>query len=181
MTWRRAIVAIHRDVGYFFAALTVVYAISGVAVNHVGDWNPSYSFTTAQYELGALTAESTDELAAEVLQRLEVTETPRSAVRVGPGMVKIFLDNRTLTVGVPGGAVADEQVRRRPGMFEVNFLHLNKGKGWWTWFADLYAVGMAALALTGIFILKGRRGLARRGKWLVAAGIVIPAVYLLLL
>ena len=32
MKVRRLIIAVHRDFGYFFAGLTVMYAISGVAV-----------------------------------------------------------------------------------------------------------------------------------------------------
>ena len=46
----------------------------------------------------------------------------------------------------------------------MNFLHLNHGKGFWTWFADLYAVGLAILACTGIFIITGKKGLGGRGR-----------------
>ena len=42
MKFKRLIIATHRDIGYFFAGLTVLYAISGVAVNHIDDWNPNY-------------------------------------------------------------------------------------------------------------------------------------------
>jgi hypothetical protein len=36
---------IHRDLGYVCVGLTLVYAVSGVAVNHVRDWNPNYRIT----------------------------------------------------------------------------------------------------------------------------------------
>jgi hypothetical protein len=176
----RALVAVHRDVGYFFAALTVIYAVSGVAVNHVEDWNPSYALKTVRHDVGALPAGAADQVGAEVLRRLTIAETPRSSVRVGDRLVKIFLDERTLTVALPEGTVVEERRRRRPGLFEANFLHLNRGKGWWTWFADAYAIGLAVLALTGIFVVKGRRGLPGRGKWLLLAGLAIPLLYLLL-
>ena len=42
--WRRWNNILHRDIGYLAVGLTVVYAISGVAVNHRADWNPSYTF-----------------------------------------------------------------------------------------------------------------------------------------
>ncbi len=180
MRWHRAIVAVHRDIGYFFAALTVVYAVSGVAVNHVEDWNPSYRLETRRHDVGALPAGPADEVAAEVLARLAIAEKPRSAVRVGDRLVKVFLHERTLTVALPEGTVVDERRARRPLLFEANFLHLNRGKGWWTWFADVYAVGLAVLALTGIFILKGNKGLPGRGKWLVLAGAAVPLLYLLI-
>ena len=45
MRLRRLIAVVHRDLGYACAAMTIIYAISGVAVNHVADWNPNYSIT----------------------------------------------------------------------------------------------------------------------------------------
>ena len=42
---RRLNVALHRDLGYFFSSLIVVYCISGVALNHIDDWNPDFIIT----------------------------------------------------------------------------------------------------------------------------------------
>ena len=71
MKARKLIIATHRDIGYFFAGLTVLYAISGVAVNHIDDWNPSYVVRTEVREIGELRDGSRRELAAEVLPVLE--------------------------------------------------------------------------------------------------------------
>ena len=178
MRLRRLVIATHRDVGYFFAGMTVLYAISGIAVNHVEDWNPNYVLRTATHEVGRLPEGDRNGVASEVLRRLAITETPRSVVRMSPGTLKIFLDNRTLTVTLPDGSIHDERARRRRGFFELNYLHLNHGKGFWTWFADLYAAGLLVLACTGIFIISGRKGLGGRGLWLLLAGLSIPLVYL---
>jgi hypothetical protein len=180
MSWRKLIIATHRDVGYFFAGLTVIYAVSGIAVNHIEDWNPSYVIRTEKGSVGELPAGDNAIMAAAVLDRLGITDQPKSVVRMAPDQLKIFLDRRTLTVAVPSGEVLDEHARRRYAFFEVNYLHLNHGKGFWTWFADLYAVGLMVLAGTGIFIITGRKGLGGRGRWLLIAGLVIPIVYLVL-
>jgi hypothetical protein len=179
MRLRSLIIATHRDVGYFFAGLTVIYAVSGIAVNHIDDWNPSYVIRTDIVELGTLPEVPAQTLAAEVLTRLAVEETPTSVVRMAPRQLKIFLDNRNLTVSVPDGRVIDERVRRRFAFYEANFLHLNHGKGLWTWFADIYAAGLLVLACTGIFIVTGRKGLGGRGRWLLLAGLAIPIAYLI--
>ena len=179
MKLRRLIIATHRDVGYFFAGLTVIYAVSGVAVNHIDDWNPNYVIARDAVEIGVLPFGSPAELGAEVLDRMEIVEEPRSVIRMGPDELKVFLDQRTLTVALPGGRVVDERARRRFAFFEVNYLHLNHGKGFWTWFADLYAVGLLVLACTGIFIITGKKGLGGRGRWLLLAGLTIPLAYLL--
>ena len=47
--WLRAV---HRDVGYASVGLTFVYALSGLAVNHVADWDPNFTESTATHELG---------------------------------------------------------------------------------------------------------------------------------
>ncbi len=180
MKWRKAVIATHRDVGYFFAGLTVIYAISGVAVNHIEDWNPNYVIRTEELSVGELPVGGNAVTAAAVLERLDITEEPESVVRMAPDQLKIFLDQRTLTVGLPSGEVMDEHARRRYAFFEVNYLHLNHGKGFWTWFADVYALGLVVLACTGIFIITGKKGLGGRGRWLLIAGLAIPLVYLVL-
>jgi hypothetical protein len=180
MKWRKLIIATHRDVGYFFAGLTVLYAISGIAVNHIDDWNPNYVIRTERIELGELPPGDNAALTGVVLSRMGISEAPESVVRMAPDELRIFLHQRTLTVTVPTGEVSDEHARRRIAFFELNYLHLNHGKGFWTWFADLYAVGLVVLACTGIFIISGKKGLGGRGRWLLLAGLSIPLVYLVL-
>ncbi len=179
MRLRKLIIATHRDVGYVVAGLTVMYAVSGIAVNHIEDWNPNYVVSTETLNVGTLPTEAgADDLAVEVLRRLEIVAEPRSALRLGPDQLKVFLDNRTLTVSLPDGTVRDERATRRAGFFHVNYLHLNHGKGVWTWLADAYAVALLVLAGTGIFIITGKKGLGGRGRWLLLAGLALPLVYL---
>lgn len=180
MKLRRAVIAVHRDIGYLVAGLTIAYAISGVAVNHIEDWNPNYVLEQEIVEIGELPEVAAEDAAAIVAGRLGIAETPKSVVRMSPGLLKIFFDGRSLTVSLPTGRVVDERSRRRWVFFELNYLHLNHGKGLWTWIADLYALALLVLALTGIFIVPGRKGLGGRGRWLLAAGILLPALYLVL-
>ena len=88
-----------------------------------------------------------------------------------------MVDNN-ITVNIPASSVFQEKSKKRPGLYQANFLHLNHAKKLWTWFADLYAIALGLLAITGLFILKGKKGLTGRGKWLVSAGFVIPLLFL---
>ena len=42
MNWRKINRVLHRDFGYFFVASSIIYGLSGIALNHMKDWNPSY-------------------------------------------------------------------------------------------------------------------------------------------
>jgi hypothetical protein len=47
--------------------------------------------------------------------------------------------------------------------------------------ADVYGVALAVLAITGILIPRGRKGLTRRGAWLTIGGVLLPALFLIAL
>lgn len=180
MRLRRVIVPLHRDLGYFFAGLTVLYALSGIAVNHIDHWNPSYRKESVERQVGALLPGSPAEVAGEALRRLGMTESPSAVVPAADGTVQIFLPGRKLVAHPLEGRVVEEVTTPRAVWYQLNFLHLNRGKGWWTWFADLYAVGLVVLAVTGVFIIPGKKGLAGRGRWLLGLGFAIPLLYMLL-
>jgi len=38
--WSRIL---HRDIGFFFIGTTILYGLSGIALNHMSDWNPNYT------------------------------------------------------------------------------------------------------------------------------------------
>ncbi len=78
------------------------------------------------------------------------------------------------------GVAVTTRPRERPVLFDSNFLHLNHPKGAWTWIADAFAVLLGGLALSGLFLIKGPLGLAGRGKWFVAAGLLLPLAFLVL-
>jgi len=58
---------------------------------------------------------------------------------------------------------------------EMNQMHLNTPKRLWTVVADVYAVGLIVLAITGMFV--GKTGITGRGAWLTGAGVLLPVAY----
>ena len=43
--WRKWNNILHRDIGYLAVGMSIIYALSGIALNHLVDWNPSYEVT----------------------------------------------------------------------------------------------------------------------------------------
>ncbi len=177
--WRAWLRAFHRDIGNLAVGLTLVYALSGLAVNHIADWEPSFTSYQAAHELGALPG-TDDEAAAAVMSRLGVVGPARDVYRAAPDDLQIVFDKRTLHVNTATGHVLDEGEKPRFFLRVANWLHLNRGKRAWTYVADAYAGGLVFLALSGIFLNPGRKGLLGRGGVLVLLGAAIPVAYVVL-
>ena len=90
---------------------------------------------------------------------------------------EIVLAQRTLHVTPSTGRVFEEGQRPRLLLRVANWLHLNRGKKAWTYVADTYAAGLLLLALSGMLMLPGRKGLFGRGGLLVLLGAAIPILY----
>ncbi|MBI9037132.1 MAG: PepSY-associated TM helix domain-containing protein [Bacteroidales bacterium] len=97
----------------------------------------------------------------------------------GNNQVKIFLQDGSIITNLTTGKALMEKVKRRPLFREMNYLHYNPIK-WFTLFSDLFAGALILLAITGLFLLKGKKGIKGRGAWLTALGIIIPIVFLII-
>lgn len=178
--WRKWNIIIHRDLGYLCVGLTLIYAVSGVAVNHIDDWNPNYDIQRIESQMEPITTDyaSRDELAQEVMRRLQIEKPYKSTFLPNPQTIEIYLDQHTITVNYKTGVVQQEIIKNRPILRQFNFLHLNEPKKLWTWVADIYAISLGILAITGMFILKGKKGITGRGAWLTGIGILLPVLFL---
>ena len=174
--WRHWFRVIHRDVGYVAVALTIAYCLSGLAVNHIEHWNPSYAFDERAVDIGPL---PDGELAAKEAYVIAKLAIDRSAVRghfmdAGDVFRVYLVEGQEASVDTRTGKGTLKVITRRAVLFEINALHLNNLKGVWTYVADLFAIALMLLAITGMTMMKGDRGLSGRGKWFVGAGLLIP-------
>ncbi len=178
MKIRKANRAIHRDLGYFFVGMAIIYGVSGIAINHRDDWDPNYLVSQKSISL-KLPHQNMEEkgLALFFLEQVDEQNSYRTHLASGETF-RIFIKDGSLEVNLPDGEAKFETIRKRPVFYQLNFLHYNTPKKLWTWFSDLFAVGLIILAITGMFVLKGKNGITRRGAWITAAGIIIPLVLL---
>jgi len=175
--WRKWNNILHRDIGYLVVAMTLIYGISGLAVNHVADWNPNYTIEQEFLTIPPVTGKDKDAIVHEVLDRLRLDTAPSNSFRPDPETLQLFFDKKTYTIDLPTGNVMVEHTRPRRVLYEMNQLHVNAPKRLWTFIADIFAVALIAMAVTGMFMLKGPTGLAGRGKWLIGTGVLVPVLY----
>lgn len=178
--WRPWLRALHRDIGYFAVGLTFVYALSGLAVNHIADWDPNFVNFEATHQVAVPLPDDDRAAADKVLAELHITDPPTEVYKSDVRELSILFEGRTLHVNLDSGAVLEDGQRPRLLLRIANWLHLNRGKAAWTYIADGYAVFLLFLAASGLFMLPGRKGLLGRGAIFVVLGVAVPVLYVTL-
>lgn len=174
--------AIHRDFGYFFAAMTIIYALSGIGLNHRKDWNPNYIVERTEHQVKIPADLQTNEKSAveAILKQIDQQDNYRKYYFPSTDELKVFMNGGgSVVVNLTNGKLLFENLKKRPIFNQINFLHYNPGK-LWLWFSDFFCVALIMLAISGLFILKGKQGITRRGAWLTGAGIIVPIILFLM-
>ncbi|NUQ82169.1 MAG: PepSY-associated TM helix domain-containing protein [Bacteroidetes bacterium] len=176
--WRKWNRILHRDLGYLAVGLTIIYSVSGIAVNHVSDWNPNYYQDVQQGRLdpSLLTVTQDDSLASIILKETGFDSPLKNTYRPSPQEFRLFLRHYTIDINLTTGNWQAELEQPRFLLHFFNFLHLNHAKEIWTWIADLFALVLIFLAISGLFMIKGPKGIRGRGAWLTLLGILVPLV-----
>lgn len=173
-------IILHRDIGYLCVGLTIIFAVSGIAVNHIDIWNPNYKIEKTAIQLRL--SNPGDEKAAveDIRSQFRIDEQAESTFKPAPQQLQVFFDQQIFTINLQNGAGVREVVQERVILRDLNFLHLNHAKKIWAYVSDLYALALIFLAVSGIFVLKGKKGFSGRGKWLTGIGFLIPVLFLII-
>jgi len=174
---------LHRDVGYLFVGMTIIYAISGIALNHRHSWNSNYIIRQETVSIIIPERDSTEspgkDYTLDLLNQIP-GELQYKAHVASDKNLKAFVEGGTVSVSLETGLAKVETIKKRPLFNEFNFLHYNKPGNLWTWFADIFCVGLLLLAIGGLFLIKGKNGIKGRALWMTAIGIVIPVILFLI-
>ena len=180
LRWRPWVRAIHRDVGYFSVGLTFIYAVSGLAVNHIADWEPNFRQVSRVHQLVQPLPADDAGLAARARELAGIDAPVREVFRADDDSLEVVFDRRTLHVDTRSGRVVEEGQEPRFFLRVANWLHLNRGKKAWTLIADGYAAFLLLLSITGLWMFPGRKGLLGRAGVIAVAGALVPALYVTL-
>lgn len=180
--WFRLNRELHRDIGYFCIGLTLVFAISGIALNHVDDWNPNYIVDRTEQPVFLKNTLNNDVINSYLLKKFSPKDPIKATYWESKNIYKVFFDEgSTLTVYFNKQTAVFEQIRPRVVFKQLNRLHLNEAKKGWIVFSDLYAILLVFLSLSALFMVKGKYSPWRfRRGWLVIIGALVPACYIFL-
>ncbi|MBN2664481.1 MAG: PepSY-associated TM helix domain-containing protein [Bacteroidales bacterium] len=176
--WSRIL---HRDIGYFFLGASLIYGLSGIALNHLRDWNPNYVVDFKEINI-----DNTFEKGAskdEIIEWVNVNNFNgkyKTHYYPEPNQAKIYLTNSiTVYLNLNNGSAVIETLKKRTIFYHTNYLHYNPGK-WWTWFSDAFAGALILFAITALFMVRGKKGAWGRGGIYIILGILIPLLVLFL-
>lgn len=183
MNWQKLNRWIHRELGFLFFGMTIIYGISGIALNHAAarHWNPGIVSRSSafQYPSHLEKAGVNRSVIEEMLRITGERDNYKQYYFPDDTHLMIYLRSGHILVDLATGTMNVTKVRNRPVFREMNYLHYNKPKRLWTWFSDLFATGLILVAISGLFLLKGKKGITGRGGILTITGILIPLLFLM--
>jgi hypothetical protein len=177
--WRAWLRAFHRDFGYLAIGFTVIYAVSGIAQNHIEDWGEvSYRTYETTKTIAPIADELGDDEAIAKVAALVDFGKPTSTFRAGDEIRLEYASGAKVTA--IGEQVTIQGRERRAFIGVANWLHTARNKKGWRYVADVYAILLLYLAISGIFMIKGKLGLKGRGAFLISAGVAVPIAAVLM-
>ena len=140
MKFRKLNRIIHRDLGYFFSGMIIIYALSGIALNHKHDWNPNYiiNTNTINYKLDSVQSIKSQETINQIITLTQTNEEYKKHYFPQHEVLKIFLSKgSTITFNNNSGTIFFEELKSRPLFNAINYLHFNPGIIW-KYFSDMF-------------------------------------------
>lgn len=170
-------VKLHRRLGFLVTGMLLVFAISGIALNHQSHWDPYYTVSNAREMVEDLRSSmSEDDLDQYLRKRYGVEENLESSFWESSRIVAMSYSNGiSFVIDLRDNSIVSEITRKRPGVYNLIHLHLNGFKGLWILAADLFAVGLILLSLSGVYLVRGKY--TRNEFVFLIAGILMPVVF----
>ena len=111
--WRKWNRIIHRDFGYLFLGMTIIYALSGIALNHLNDWNPNYVITSEDFVVNSINSKPSKDEVKEILKGIDDELIYKNHYYPNDDYLKIFVKDGIVWLEMETGEGVVELNRRR--------------------------------------------------------------------
>ena len=171
--WMRVI---HRDLGFLMVGITLVYAISGMLLNHMNGKDPAY--TTEHHHIQLSSNLSKEEL-TDIWKTKNEDLTLRKITIIDETLMRLYINGGIGMYNRKNGELEYQTSTKHAFIYWINKLHYNKLHGW-SWMGDFFAISLIFFAISGLWMVPKKNGIKGKGKWYLLAGVLIPIVYIIL-
>jgi len=121
MNIRKLLRILHRDFGYFIVGMTIVYALSGIYLNHRHDFNPDYKIFITEFRVD-LPAKSglTENDVKAALNSVDDEVVYKKHYLNNQGNIKVFIENGEAVIDPVTGKGTLQYLQKRPFIFSIN-------------------------------------------------------------
>ena len=103
LNWRKWNRVVHRDFGYLFLGMTIIYALSGIAINHIKDWNPNYVLYTEEIQVPHFDKKPDKQAIKKMLEPFEEADNYKNHYFPNEDYLRVFIKDGTVSVDLITG------------------------------------------------------------------------------
>ena len=150
-------------------------------MNHRQTFNPRrYTHETKNVWVAPFQKEQINEpFVLDLAKSLQIEDDLRRFQHTDESLIISFV-NHDVKITPDTGAGSIITYRTIPLLGQMTKLHIDTSK-WWIYYSDVFGLGMMVIAITGMFIEKGKNSFRQRGFKLALLGIIFPLIFLFLL
>lgn len=166
---------LHRDLGYIFAGICIIYGVSGFIISlKPNDKAILYKEITIGATLPANLDASRIPMEWKALnQKYAITLAKNDG-----NNVSLLFNGGEGVYNSATGEVTGKIFKKRAILVFFNKLHYNQ-MGNWKIMAQIFGVVLVFLAISGLFLAKGKYGFLKRGLWLTLLGVALTIAFAL--
>jgi hypothetical protein len=171
----------HRDLAYFFLGLIIAFSVSGIFLNHRQVWNPRrYTYETKEIKIAPIVKDSVNEAYIEKFMASQDIKDTFRRFQTNENTLRISYASHDVEIDMLTGDGKIITYKTTPLLGQMTKLHIDTSK-WWIYYSDIFGIAMVTIAITGMFIEKGKNSFRSRGWKLALLGLIFPLIFLFLL
>jgi hypothetical protein len=171
----------HRDLAYFYLGLIIAFSVSGIFLNHRQTFSPRrYTSETKEISITPILKDSVNDAYIASFTKSQQIEDDFRRFSFQENTLRISYASHDVDVDITTGQGKIVTYKTIPVLGQMTKLHLDTSK-WWIYYSDAFGIAMLTIAITGMFIERGKNSFQSRGWKLALAGLIFPLIFLFLL
>jgi hypothetical protein len=171
----------HRDIAYFYLGLIIAFSFSGIFLNHRQKFSPRrYTSETKEIAITPMVKDSVNDAYITTFTKSQQIEDDFRRFSFQENTLRISYANHDVDVDITTGQGKIVKYKTIPVLGQMTKLHVDTSQ-WWIYYSDVFGIAMLTIAITGMFIERGKNSFQSRGWKLALLGIIFPLIFLFLL